>query len=69
MSIERQIGINIHIYIYLYLYILPIISFLILDKLSAWPTAPMEAFAVTLQWHCMYHIRSFKCLKKRFNSL
>jgi len=69
MSIERQIGIIIYIFIYIYIYlyififVYIIISFLILDKLSAWPTVPMEAFAAILQWHCMYHNRFFKCFK------
>lgn len=64
VSIERQL-VTLYIYIYLYLYIYNIILSLvslIWDKLSARPTVPMEAFAVTLQRHCMRCVtQSFFC--------
>lgn len=59
VSIERHkyrynmyICIRIYMYIFIFVYIIIIsVFFLTLDKLSAWPTVPMEAFTVILQWH------------------
>lgn len=57
ISIERHkldvmcIYVFIYIFIFVYIIIISVFFSYILDKLSAWPTVPMEAFAVISQWH------------------
>lgn len=57
ISIERhKYRYNMYIYVFIYIYICiyyynQCVFSYTLDKLSAWPTVPMEAFAVILQWH------------------